>query len=102
MATEKSVATVKPIKPAPPARNAAPASSGSSNRNSLLPRASKYLHEVRAELRKTTWPSKAELIAQTKVVLGMLVAIGVFIAVWDFLLGQIFNAILWVIGVRHG
>jgi preprotein translocase subunit SecE len=96
MATEKSVATVKPTKG--PARPQAPAQSGG---DGTVQRSAKYLGEVRSELKKTTWPSKPELIAQTQIVIGLLVIIGVFIATWDFLLGQIFRLLLMAIGVKN-
>jgi preprotein translocase SecE subunit len=88
MATEKSVATVKP-KPAAPTGGPSP-----------LDRSKKYLGEVQTELKKTTWPNKPELISQTQVVFLVLVIVGVFIASWDFILGQFFRLILQVMGVR--
>ena len=98
MATDRSAATVKPgkdrVKPA-----AAPARTGGAG-NGLVPRAKKYLSEVMTELRKTTWPTKQELISQTQVVIGLLIVIGVFISVWDWILGQIFRGILTMLGIR--
>lgn len=85
MATEKSVA----VKPAPRTGGAGP-----------LQRAQKYLQEVRTELKKTTWPSKQELVAQTQVVLGLLIVVGVFIAVWDFILGQLLRGLFRLLGVH--
>jgi len=101
MATDRSAATVKPakdrVKPA-----AAPArTGGASAGNGLAPRARKYLSEVMTELRKTTWPTKQELISQTQVVLGLLLVIGVFISAWDAVLGLIFKGLLAMLGVRH-
>jgi preprotein translocase subunit SecE len=46
----------------------------------------RYLHEVRVELKKTTWPPRPELIAATKVVLGTVIVVGVYMGVLDFLL----------------
>ena len=96
MATDKSAATVKPtkgnVRPQTPAR--APGTGGSDRRQRII----KYLGEVQSELKKATWPTKQELIAQTQVVLGLLVIIGVFISAWDTILGQIFKVLLQVIG----
>ncbi len=61
----------------------------------------KYLGEVATELRKTTWPTRPELIAQTQVVLGVLILITLFVALWDFVLGQIFRGLMALMGVRH-
>jgi preprotein translocase subunit SecE len=101
MSTEKGAATVKPKgdrvrPPAPPARAAVGAGGGG-----FQQKASKYLTEVRTELRKTSWPSKPELISQTQVVIGLLVVIGVFIAVWDQLLNLIFKGILAALGIQQ-
>jgi preprotein translocase subunit SecE len=95
--TDKSVATVKPTRP--PVRPQAPARAGG---DGFFGRAAKYLGEVRTELKKTHWPSKPELIAQTQVVIGMLILVGVFIAAWDFILGQVLRLILRLLGVSHG
>jgi len=90
MATEKSVGTVKP-KTQPVARTGAPGP---------LDKVKKYLGEVQTELKKTTWPTKAELITQTQVVLGMLVVVGVFIFLWDKVLGLLLMGLFKLIGVE--
>lgn len=94
MATEKTVSTVKPKRPqqAPAARTGG---EGSPNK------AAKYLGEVREQLRKTNWPSRSELIAQTQVVLGVLVVVGVFIFAWDLILSKIVSGLLSLMGVPH-
>lgn len=101
MATEKVAPTVKPGKgPAkPPApRPQAPARpSGDDNKSRLM----KYLGEVQVELRKTTWPTKAEVIAQTKVVIALLIAVGSFMYVWDLVLSWIFSLLRTLLGVPH-
>ena len=88
MTTDKSAARPKPQPVARPSGNGP------------IQRAGKYLSEVRTELRKTIWPTKPELIAQTQVVLGVLALLGVLIACWDWLLGRIFAGLLQVMGVR--
>src|SRR5207248_987330 len=93
MATEKTVATVKPTKVQPAAP---PQRSGDGG----LQRAMKYLREVNTELKKTTWPSREELIAQTQVVIGVLLLIGIFIAVWDTILGKVFQGLMALLGVK--
>jgi preprotein translocase subunit SecE len=103
MATDKGAATVKPkadrIRPtatAPIRASGAPGGGG------YVQKASKYLTEVRTELRKTNWPTKPDLISQTQVVLGLLVVIGVFITVWDRVLGVLFNVLLAALGAQRG
>ena len=93
MATEKTVSTVKPKRPQAAARPG-----GGDGR---IQKISKYLGEVREQLRKANWPTRAELRSQTQVVLGVLVVVGVFIAVWDRILGLLFRGLLSLIGVQH-
>jgi preprotein translocase subunit SecE len=76
-----------------------PQASARTGGDGFFRRAARYLGEVRAELKKTTWPTRQEVFVQTQVVLALLLVIGVFIATWDFILGQIFNVIMRLLGV---
>lgn len=89
MSTEK-------IKPAAQPARATPRSGGSGP----IPKMTKYLGEVRTELRKTTWPTRQELIAQTQVVLGLLIVVGVFIAAWDTILGALVSGLFRLLGIE--
>lgn len=44
--------------------------------------------------RKTTWLTKAELIRSTTLVLGVVVAISIYLAFWDFVGAQVMKALL--------
>jgi preprotein translocase subunit SecE len=44
----------------------------------------KYLKEVRAEIRKVTWPSREEVTRLTTIVIVVLVAASAFMAVVDY------------------
>jgi preprotein translocase subunit SecE len=94
MATDKPVATVKPT-----ARRARPQEGAQPAGSPGLRKAKKYLDEVMTELRKAHWPSKPELIAQTQVVIGLLIVIGIFIAVWDVLLSKVLEGLFRLLGV---
>ena len=85
--TEKQNMTIKPKKEKPRA-TAAPSAAAQDN---FFARTSRYLREVQVELRKTTWPSKQELIASTQVVLGLLVVVGLYMWVVDIALGYLFK-----------
>jgi preprotein translocase subunit SecE len=54
-----------------------------------IQRISRYLHEVHVELKKTTWPTKQDLISSTKVVLGTVIIVGIYIALMDWILGLV-------------
>jgi preprotein translocase subunit SecE len=75
-ATKKE--TPKPTGAARPATTA--------RKDGPIPKLTRYLHEVRVELKKTTWPPRPELIAATKVVLGTVIVVGIYMGVLDFLM----------------
>lgn len=50
-----------------------------------------YLRGVRSELKKAEWPSKAELIRLTQVVLVLITIVAVYCGGLDFLLGLVTN-----------
>lgn len=54
----------------------------------------KYLLEVQAELKKTTWPDKPKLIASTKVVLGAVIVTGIYMYVIDIILTFLFGFLI--------
>ena len=97
MATAGDSDSIKPRKEK--AKTPSPQTPPDSAAQKRMRRISTYLGEVRTELKKATWPSKPELIAQTQVVLGLLVVIGVFIFTWDTILGQIMRLIERGLGI---
>ena len=59
-----------------------------------VPRGRNFLHEVMAELKKTTWPTLPEAWRLTVVVLAVIVVIGLYVGITDFVLSKIFNGII--------
>ncbi|MBP3892406.1 MAG: preprotein translocase subunit SecE [Atopobiaceae bacterium] len=57
-----------------------PVKVSTSNPTGLVGRTKKYLSDVRAEMRRVTWPSKTELTNYSVAVTAMLIVFGV--AVW--------------------
>lgn len=53
-----------------------------------------FLGEVKAELRKCTWPTRQELLGSTMVVVFSVIIMGVFVGVSDAALMGILRAIL--------
>ncbi len=56
-------------------------------------RVSKFLHEVRVELKKVNWPTKREYSVFTGIVLSAVIVIGVFFWILD----SVFFAILQLV-----
>lgn len=86
--TETNGTTTK-MESSRPSGSPRPATSVRKGDGSLIERIQRYLREVMVELKKTTWPTKQELFNSTKVVIGTVVVVGVYLAVVDFLLTQI-------------
>jgi len=57
-------------------------------------RISRYLREVRAELRKVVWPDRRQTVIYTGVVLISVVAVALLIWVVDALLSQVLSLFL--------
>jgi len=53
-----------------------------------------FINEVGAELKKTAWPSKQELIESTMVVIVSVIMLGVFIGVCDKVLIELLDLII--------
>jgi len=47
-------------------------------------RITKYLKEVRAEIRKVTWPSRTEVLRLSAIVIIVLVVMSAFMALTDY------------------
>ena len=67
----------------------------SGSRGNPVARIALFVREVVAELRKVVWPTRAQLIKYTTVVLVFLVVMTAIISTLDFGLGK---AVLWVFG----
>jgi preprotein translocase subunit SecE len=48
-----------------------------------------FLLEVKAEMERVVWPSRKEIIKLTLIVIGVSVAIGVFLGILDFFLTKL-------------
>ena len=54
----------------------------------------KFYRETTAELKKVSWPTRAEAISLTRVVLVVILVMGAFLGVLDYLFSQLFGLIL--------
>ena len=50
-----------------------------------------FLKEVRLEMKKVNWPSRQETIRKTLIVIGISVAIAIFLGAIDFILTTLLN-----------
>ena len=61
-------------------------------------RISKWFREMRSELKKVVWPSRKQVIQNSLVVLLCVLAVGVFIWIFDAV-ANLF--VQWLIGLTH-
>jgi preprotein translocase subunit SecE len=57
-------------------------------------RITRYLKEVRAELRKVTWPHRAEVVRMTGIVMVVLLVMSAFLGLLDFGFAQVMSLIV--------
>ena len=57
-------------------------------------RLSEFIREVRSELRKVVWPTRAEATNLTMIVIGVSAAVGVFLGLVDFAFSEMFRVLL--------
>ena len=50
-----------------------------------------FLKEVRLEMKKVNWPNKRETIKYTLIVVGVSIAVAIFLGGLDFIFATIFN-----------
>ena len=44
----------------------------------------KYFRELRSELKKVVWPTPKQVLKNTAIVVGCVIAVGIFICLFDF------------------
>jgi preprotein translocase subunit SecE len=86
--TETNSTTTK-MESSRPSGSPRPAVSVRKKDGSVIERMQKYVREVIVELKKTTWPTKTELYNSTKVVIGTVAVVGVYLAAVDWVLTAI-------------
>jgi preprotein translocase subunit SecE len=60
----------------------------------MIQKLREYFLEAKAEVKKVTWPDRKATSASTVVVLVVVVVIGVYLAVVDVVLSQVYKLVL--------
>jgi len=60
----------------------------------IFSRIGRFFKEVRLELKKVTWPSRQETINYTLMVIGISLAVALFLGLLDFLFSWLINKFL--------
>ena len=64
----------------------------------IFARASKWLHELKVELKKVQWPSKKQTINNTMIVIACIIVVGLFIWIFDFIAGGAIKGLISLLG----
>ena len=64
----------------------------------IFARASKWLHELKVELKKVQWPSKKQTINNTAIVIACVIVVGLFIWIFDFIAGGAIKGLISLLG----
>ena len=64
----------------------------------IFARASKWLHELKVELKKVQWPTKKQTINNTMIVIACVLVVGLFIWVFDFIAGGAIKGLISLMG----
>lgn len=65
-----------------------------------LESAKEYIADLKAEMRRVTWPSQAQVKATTAVVIGAVFLFAAYFAVVDLILGRAINQIFQTLARR--
>ena len=60
----------------------------------MIKRITKFVNEVKVELKKVSWSSKEEMVGSTVVVLVSVAIMAVYIGIWDLILSKIINILI--------
>ncbi len=77
-----------------PAKKAKPAE----QKPSVGARLSRYLREMRSELKKVSWPGRKQTMNNTGVVIMSAIVVGVFVWVFDAIFAQVISALMNLVG----
>ena len=61
---------------------------------SVIERIKRWFREMKSELKKVVWPNRKTMIKNTLVVLACVLAVGIFIWVFDAIAGLFINGII--------
>ena len=64
----------------------------------IFARASKWLHELKVELKKVQWPTKKQTINNTGIVIACCAVVGAFIWIFDFVANGAIKGLISLLG----
>jgi preprotein translocase subunit SecE len=65
---------------------------------SVFAKISRWLRELKSELKKVQWPTAKQTVNNTVIVIACVVVVGVFIWLFDFVAGGLIKALIALVG----
>ncbi|NLG10319.1 MAG: preprotein translocase subunit SecE [Coriobacteriaceae bacterium] len=99
--TSTKVAKPAPKSPVKSTKTAAKTVKGTPKKESLITKIRSYFHNVRLEIKRTTWPNRTEVFHMSLVVVAALLFFGVLIFALDsilYTLVELYSKLYFVIG----
>ena len=56
--------------------------------------AGKWLRDMKSELKKVQWPTRKQTINNTLIVIACVIVVGIFIALFDFVAGEVIGLLI--------
>ena len=65
---------------------------------SVFAKISRWLRELKSELKKVQWPTAKQTVNNTVIVIACVVIVGIFIWLFDFVAGGLIKALIALVG----
>ena len=95
---EKVTQDVSAEAKAKPAKENKPAKAKKDKKPGFGQRIGKFFRELKSELKKVAWPTKADTIKRTGTVIACAIVVGIIVWIFDSLAGAIIDALLSLFG----
>lgn len=95
---KKELETTEAVADKKPAKSDSAKKSKPVEKQKKTGRVSRYLREMKSELKKVVWPTKKQTINNTGVVILCVFIVGVFVWIFDGIASQLIRALLRLFG----
>ena len=95
---EKVTQDVSAETKAKPAKENKPAKTKKDKKPGIGQRIGKFFRELKSELKKVAWPTKADTIKRTGIVIACVIIVGIIVWIFDGIASAVIDALLSLFG----
>jgi len=95
---EKVTQDVSAEAKAKPAKESKPAKAKKDKKPGIGQRIGKFFRELKSELKKVAWPTKADTIKRTGIVIACVIIVGIIVWIFDGIASAVIDALLSLFG----